>query len=653
MGARVSLWIGAVAVSWVGVEWIRAQRAHSLRIVDGDRPRGSMRDEAPPAATATVPPSLAASPDATPSPSVRATARADSRLTGRVIDSENGDPVKRGTVTLALATEGEAPTREVADLGSDGRFTLDWARVVRGNTPAQVSMVRLSTLCERYAPGVLVVPLPRDGEQLAELTIRVDRLETVRGQILSQDGKPLADVDVIVCGAGGSARTRTASDGGFRVELHSPQRLLASDARHGSAHVARIAGPMPGDHEIRLPPITLVPRGSIAGVALLPDGRPARNVPVTAVRMAAAESASSVGAITAGGAGPCELARRPNAQVVTDAQGAFRFSDLDDGEYVLRAPTEASRTGTIEAPVRLGEEAARVLVPVRLVVLRLTDDSNRPATGATYSYEVETPAGEHPASGAGDVTRADGRLHLTVPTAGTLRFAARFAELEASDVEVIIRPDEWEVERTIVLSRAKAKGRVAIELFDAAGARVTPFYAFVQPADAQDTHPAHRATVLSWASSISDPLPPGEYVVDVLPGARGPVGKGPDVDSLAACRTLIRVEPGRDVVARAVAAAGGRVAVDVRSPGTTAPSSVRWEIRPRGSDIRVPGMWSSRDPERLVGVEIGSGRQRYSTPLPAGDYVLSLTVGGFQDVKREFIVRLGETTELDLVLTPR
>lgn len=294
-----------------------------------------------------------------------------------------------------------------------------------------------------------------------------------------------------------------------------------------------------------------------------------------------------------------------------------------------------------------------MLVPVRVVVLRLMDESKRPVTGATYSYEVQAAAGDAPARGAGDVTRADGRLEITVPTAGTVRFTAHLAELEASNVEILIRPDEWEVERTIVLGRAKAKGRVVIELLDAAGSRITPFYAFVHPSDAHDTHPADRSTVLSWVSNVTDPLPPGEYVVDVLPGAMDPAGKGPDADSLAACRTVIRVEPGRDVVARAVAAAGGRVALHVRSPVATTPKSVRWEIRPRGSDIRVPGMWSSRDPELLVGIEIGGGRQRYSTPLPPGDYVLSLTVGGFLDVTKEFIVRLGETTELDLALTPR
>lgn len=234
----------------------------------------------------------------------------------------------------------------------------------------------------------------------------------LEGLVLERDGGPAADVEVKL----GSASTRSAEDGTFRLQLGWVQAstpLVA--ARRGQLPAlipdfgARIedADGQPEPVELRLGGEPLEIRGRVLDTA----GEPCKRWTVTLVDPTAV-SQMQIPVESAE-----DLARSSQRSVRTDKLGNFTLTGLYPREYVVQAYHEDTLQRT-EGTLRAGDTAARLVASrQRLESLtgRVLSRSGLPLAGVRVSlsmYTLQTEFGSSSVSGDYIVTGADGRFEF-------------------------------------------------------------------------------------------------------------------------------------------------------------------------------------------------------------------------------------------------
>jgi uncharacterized GH25 family protein len=267
-----------------------------------------------------------------PAKPVRVVLDRGARVAGRVVDPEDR-PVVGANIELLSHRPGEerglirrAGTSLSAQSDADGRFAFE------GVTPGAAD---LSVTAEAFQPAKLAdLPVPARGVE--DLKVVLERGAVIEGRVLTAAGDPVEDGRV-TCG---NAASVSDADGAYRLEgvPSGPQtvRLLHRDylpfdkklnVQPGTNPLDLI---LPGGHEVSGRVVDRAGEGiSGAELSLFPPGSPRER------------------------------------DAVSGADGSFRFANVEDGTWSIRAAKEGYVPAESEAAVRVAG------APVRDLVVRL------------------------------------------------------------------------------------------------------------------------------------------------------------------------------------------------------------------------------------------------------------------------------------------
>lgn len=563
-------------------------------------------------------------------------------VTVRVARASGGAPIAAANVRLRGL---EAEIREiveaeilVAQTDEYGRFTYS-----HGERLIALRAAKGPVLVVVTADGFLGVTRPISADELAgleEIQVVLARRLEIRGLVVDRRGDPVEGATVRLCEVDDPGTTWSSRTGAFELETASAAPVVVS-VRHperGAAEVRIEARVVADDGSVDLARVVLEERGSIGGVAVYPDGRPAPRLWLVAERLSRAES-SGVG-VPCGGA-----ATAGGIQVRTEETGAFRFADLDAGEYTLRASIEEPPVREALPHFRVGTSDARIVVRSRIVAVRLVDPQGRPVHPATWSCDHLDEAGKLVRNSAGRTTAPDAPILIHPDRPGVIRLSVSADAVEVRGSDIPVSATTWSSEITLVLAPIAARGSVTLSLTGGDGTPIRDFYAVLRRRDAAEESLIDRGWIDSRNGAESSPLVPGEYVVDVLPGLTKPLVPHAPGQEYAWARRIVDVAAGRSTPLRVVAERGGRIAATAEFPiDWTGSARVRTRVR-AADGFTFLGGWQS-----TIGAAVGhlSDRQRrlFAPPLPPGRYVVEAEVEGGRAMRFDVEVRPGETSDL-------
>jgi uncharacterized GH25 family protein len=345
-----------------------------------------------------------------------------SRVSGHVLGPD-GKPVAGASVALNESPRRlggaffQAPSRHLHEGVTDDEGAFVFADVAPG--PFQMSA---------SAPGHQRAELRglevKPGQDLSGIAIQLPAGATVEGRVTSTEGKPLADAQVVVADAAVNGiagfspfRGETDDDGQYRIEGISPgPHTLAATAegyRRAVRDVEAAVEPRKVDFQLD--------RGlEISGRVVDDGGNP---VPDAGVSLFGTGKRSQ--------------------DAATEADGTFRLSGVEDGDYVL----EALKRGYSSGPVRKLTVAG---APVSGIELKLTP-SEGTITGRLTGLEFSQLA----------------RVRVWVSAA----FNLGTVDVEGSYRISHLAPGHWRVQATVPDTPLHAEGEVTLEP-DAAEARL-------------------------------------------------------------------------------------------------------------------------------------------------------------------------------------
>jgi len=247
-----------------------------------------------------------------------------SRVRGRVVSAETGEPVEGATVDAHYAGPGSVTT------ASDGTFDLV---VAPGSRTVRV-------WCEGYLWRETQVENLKPGEVREGVEIALKPGHRLRGRVVhARDGTPLAGAWVRIEGPQGRS-IRTDAEGRFAVRGLPPGTYEIEVSAHRFPEKTVTGLVLPQEEEIT---ILLEPGATISGLVLDAEGKPA------ALRYVVL----------------ADTDERWMGETATDRKGEFTFTGLPTGEYVVlvfatsRRGRHGSATGRVraEVTVRPGEDA--------------------------------------------------------------------------------------------------------------------------------------------------------------------------------------------------------------------------------------------------------------------------------------------------------
>jgi protocatechuate 3,4-dioxygenase beta subunit len=318
-------------------------------------------------------------------------------LGGRVVDAATGAPVPGARVS-------------------------SWAFIGHTVECDALGSFRLEGVFPR--PGTLVADAPTHGraevpfaEESDDLELRLPAALTVVGRIVGQEGEPIAAADVVVAGRreDGPSRlpewrsTVTDADGAFRVAGLSRDVPLAVQARALGSGARTVAVGTPDAVGVAdVGDIVLPLQAVLAGRFVDHDGRPLASA---YIGLSALDGPARRAAL--------ELAERRST---TDSRGAFHFSGLDAGDYMLRGVGETGRVALLELHLDEGEQRLDldlVLPAGGHVRGRLFDSETRRGLAG---FQVLLAPDRNEVLGAGDLSTV-ARLHVSTGDDGSFDFA--------------------------------------------------------------------------------------------------------------------------------------------------------------------------------------------------------------------------------------
>lgn len=234
------------------------------------------------------------------------------RVSGRVT-GEQGEAVSGAIVTVRPSDSALPPGLSGQSTTTDG----DGAFVLGELPPGRFAVSAAAKGYVSAEPRLLDV---REGASLDDVALTLRRGSSIEGVVLTPTGAPAAGARVTVRGTvtpermvdielAGSARAD--GEGRYRIEGVSPgpQKIVADDERH--ARAVRELNVQPGTNRVDL---RLGDGGTVGGRVVDGEGRPLAGA-----------------SLALGGA---------NRGEISDAQGVFRFTGVEPGNYTLTARKE-------------------------------------------------------------------------------------------------------------------------------------------------------------------------------------------------------------------------------------------------------------------------------------------------------------------------
>lgn len=448
--------------------------------------------------------------------------RTGGTIRGKVVTPE-GDPVSGRRVTWGRDAS-PFGVRGAVNTDAAGEFIFEHVTPGDWTVAASPSMAEMSrnmrgrndqsafieALADLDLEDVTVV----DGE-VTEVFIGGEpkRLVRIVGEV-SREGEPFEGAQVYAVSEGsavfeGMKTARVAADGSFELTVDRPGPYVLSASRD-RVGVERLID-VPRVDEVRFD--LEVPVGGIEGRVLRPDGSAAEGIRLSISRE------DGLGRM-----------RWDGSSASTDAEGRYRFSDLEPGQYTVRANTSSwggGRRGadrTVGSVVRSGiavdEDGLTSGIDFELQTAgtlegRVTTSTGDPAVGVSVYFRDES--GQIISTVSGTRTDASGSFTKEGLAPGTYTVSARSETLAASEAaSATVRSGEtaqvnFQVEEstTLVVALKDEQDetvRALFQVFDEDGLDVSGLVTLesIQAAFTGGTSSRERRI---------GPLPPGRYEV--------------------------------------------------------------------------------------------------------------------------------------------
>jgi hypothetical protein len=355
-----------------------------------------------------------------------------------------------GSVEILIEWEDEPDMRIGSGAVVAGRYVVDLPKlaevpaflrrraivVARASAPGFFSGKSESLFLEDLAPGEI------------RLDVTLERGAVVRGRVVDETGRAVADADVWL-GPNAGAGT-TDAEGGFELPIRRAGAFWIC-ARCGDIGVAAV-GPLElsplSSHDAS--DLVLRGPGRISGIAVYPDGTPVREMQVNAVPVALREAK-----INHWPDFPFDPSREgvPDGLrwgwTKTDDEGRFLICGLRRGKYFFLEDKSKTicETGT----------DVRVTIDLYRILVRIVDESGAPAPGVGVSAK----SGDDSAAGRID-DLAVGPQELWHIGIGDLGIVPQ-------SVAIQVVPEKREYEARLIARPVTDVGRVEVRLLDPRG----------------------------------------------------------------------------------------------------------------------------------------------------------------------------------------
>jgi hypothetical protein len=369
----------------------------------------------------------------------------------RAVGEVRGDGPVKGAVEIRLERE-SAEERLAQGAITDGAFALDLPALdalpafLRNDACVFAAVVAAGHLPGRSEAVALAGRAPGD----LRLDVRLERGASLRGRVVDDAGRAVADAEVWLSPNEAGAVAETDADGMFTLPLRAAGEYWLC-ARKGDLGVAA-QGPLHlplADHDAG--ELLLRGPGVLAGTAVYPDGTPARELELHAAPAELRETA-----ISSYPDAPFDAAKEGAPEglrwgwTVTDAQGRFALRGLRAGAYFLLEDKGRAlhETGT----------EVRVVVDLYRILVRVVDERGARVRGIGVA-----------ADGSGGDSAA-GAIH-DLPVEPGERWTVRMGGLEMAPTGAVIdvTADRREYEATLVARPVTERGHLDVRLLDPRG----------------------------------------------------------------------------------------------------------------------------------------------------------------------------------------
>ncbi|HYO12902.1 MAG TPA: carboxypeptidase regulatory-like domain-containing protein [Thermoanaerobaculia bacterium] len=329
------------------------------------------------------------------------------KVEGTVVDPQ-GQPLEGVRVAVQptdfLSMRTFSLREEPSKTGPDGRFAISGLR--------EGQRIDIKAWREGYLQGAAVaLDIPAPGP----VRIVLEPGARVAGRVVTEDGKPIANVGVYASGEEGGlgmgrlrrGAARTDETGRFELDGLEPGKLVLRAVAAGylgaEARVEAVAG-------AETPDVRIVLRmgAVVTGRVLGPDGAP---VPGADVRVIQTSREETVYALAAGGAR-------------TDGEGNYRLAGIEEGRRSIAASHDDFQRAVKDLDVRAGENRLDLqLGRGHPVTGRVVDAAGRPVADARVVLSTRGfgHGGEGPQEAA---SSADGSFRFPSVASGTYVLSA-------------------------------------------------------------------------------------------------------------------------------------------------------------------------------------------------------------------------------------
>ncbi len=527
--------------------------------------------------------------------------------------------------------------------------------------PASASPARADVHAppERSGPrsGRFTVPEGPDGE------LRLDLPAPARGRVLGSDGEPVEGARVVASrmdGDGESHATHTDADGAYELdELAGGRwRLSAWRAAVGLAkHDGPIAVPAAGPFD--LPDLVLRSAGELSGVVALPNGEPAAELRLYAIRADGTEDwkRGVKNAVLGGPVSDDGLIRGrrgiPGGVATTDARGRFRIGGLEPGPYVfaLEGTTSAVLEESHRGPHFTDARDLRIEVTWHVLNVRaedprgeLVEDARLGLTHGDLSAaqrDAIRQADYYENDESGGWTRG---VHIgsertyEVTPGETVRVDAGAPGFEPAFGVIDVRADEYHYDLRLVLRPSAARDPGTLRVSVPAGLdAAAPLYVGL----------ISRETGIGRGRWLSDDalVAGGEVLALELPAGPYRLQARPHGGDYLPSGDAVVVAPGDESHSLLVLERGGRVRFDLRFPDALVGQPVGrigFEMGPLGEDPTFRNT--------LFFAEAGAVESFEPRAQRPGTYAYAFEGAGFAPVAGEVVIEAAGTTRVEVVL---
>jgi len=242
-----------------------------------------------------------------------------SRIAGVVVDS-SGDPIAGARVNMMRTRSVEAGGMAMMiAFGQDTTTDIEGRFVFEEQEPGKASLTGVASGYQEAELADLVIP---KGEDLDDVTIKLDDGAILQGRVVTPDGRPAIGASIGKVSAGRSMGPRMGrdapvdGDGYYRLEGLAPGELSIEAKHPDYPRIAKDVDLNPGINAVNL---AFTGGQEVSGRVVDTAGKP---VPAAGVQ--AMQAGQYWG----------------NTETQTEADGSFTLRGVQDGDYTLRANAE-------------------------------------------------------------------------------------------------------------------------------------------------------------------------------------------------------------------------------------------------------------------------------------------------------------------------